>query len=372
MSVEMDQASELRAQAKTTVRIPSRLRCIAVSSGKGGVGKTMISVGIGWCLASMKHKVLILDADLGLANVDIQMGLNPKLTLQDAVFGRCSLDDVVIRSESGPDVLVSASGAPELVDMGGARREMFIEELIRFAASYEYLIIDVAAGIGRNIMSFLSASPEVLVVVANEPISAWDGAWLDWAQIQKLHQDCWWSKFRCRFGGKVEVQPAVVTTKRVIQWLVEWSERHPGKQVERYKDALFGLEAIEAYGRDLADMSLTVEKDFDWGNNACHAITPQWTTRRHIGAHLEQRAALFSEPARARILQAAAGYRAADAAWTVFDEHLGQRYVHVFGGKQGEGWADPERRGRGSDAVDQALEHERTALTALRQAIAEL
>lgn len=72
-----------------------------------------------------------------------------------------------------------------------------------------------------------------------------------------------------------------------MQRLVAWSERRPGKEQERFKDAVFGLEAIAAYARDLGDMSLTVEKDFDWGNNACHAITPQWNTRRHIAVYLE-------------------------------------------------------------------------------------
>jgi len=209
-------------------------------------------------------------------------------------------------------------------------------------------------------------------VVANEPISAFDGAWLDWAQIQKLHRDCWWSKFRCRHGGKRDPQPTIETAKNVLRWLVEWSEQHPAKGQERFKDTVFGLQAIEAYARDLADMSLTVEQDFDWGNNACHAITPQWTTRRHIGAYLERHAALFDSPVRAPILAAASSYRAANASWIVFDEQLGQRYVSRDGGKQAEGWANPQRRKAGSDAVYQALKHERAALAALAKALDRL
>jgi hypothetical protein len=158
----------------------------------------------------------------------------------------------------------------------------------------------------------------------------------------------------------------------VIGWLLEWWEQHPAKGQERYKDTLFGLEAIEAYARDLSDMSLTVEKDFDWGNNACHAITPQWTTRRHIATYLAQQAALFEEPARAHILEAASGYEAADAAWIVFDEQLGQRFVNQYGGKQKEGWADAERRKKGSNAVYRALANERAALAALSEALAKL
>jgi hypothetical protein len=233
----------------------------------------------------------------------------------------------------------------------------------------EYAEYHVIAGYAAGYSTGETPEERRWYVVANEPITDFDGAWLDWAQIQKLHQDCGWSRFRCRYGGKGEAQPAAETTKNVIGWLVEWSEQHPAKGQDRFKDAVFGLEAIEAYARDLSDMSLTVEKDFDWGNNACHAITPQWTTRRHIGTYLERQAVLFDAPVQTHILDAASSYRAADAAWIVFDEQLGQRYVSRDGGKQAEGWANPQRRKAGSDAVYQALAHERAALAALTKAL---
>lgn len=176
MNIQEDQAAGLRRTASggTSPALPRNLRCIAVGSGKGGVGKTVVSVGLSYYLARMNYRVLLLDADLGLANVDLQIGLDPEFTLQDVVFGNCSLDDALVRMENGPDLLPSPSGAAEMVDMGGARRTMFVQSLIKFAANYDFLIIDVGAGIGKNITEFLSAAPEVFVVVANEPTSVMD------------------------------------------------------------------------------------------------------------------------------------------------------------------------------------------------------
>ncbi|OGV65238.1 MAG: hypothetical protein A2283_05445 [Lentisphaerae bacterium RIFOXYA12_FULL_48_11] len=176
MTISKDQAMSLRQGLDGCDRsvLSRRLRCISVCSGKGGVGKTMISVGLAFWLARMKYKVLVIDGDLGLANVDIQMGLDPRFTLQDVVLGHCSLADTVMRVEGGPDVLPSASGAPEMVDMGNARREMFVSDLMNFAGNYDFILIDVGAGIGKGITAFLQVSSEVLVVVANEPTSIMD------------------------------------------------------------------------------------------------------------------------------------------------------------------------------------------------------
>jgi flagellar biosynthesis protein FlhG len=172
-----DQASELRDVSLREERHttpPLRLRCLAVGSGKGGVGKTMISIGLACCLARMKYRVLLMDADIGLANVDLQMGIDPTFTLQDIVYGSCTPEEAVVSVPDGPDVLAAASGAPELADMGSARRQMLVEELMRFASRYDYLVIDVGAGIGAGVTAFLAAAPEVLVVVANEPTSIMD------------------------------------------------------------------------------------------------------------------------------------------------------------------------------------------------------
>jgi hypothetical protein len=209
-------------------------------------------------------------------------------------------------------------------------------------------------------------------VLANEPVTDWDGAWLTWEQIVKFAQDCPWSRHRCRYAGRVAKWTPEETAQHVMEWIVTWSERHPAADVEAYQGSFFGFEAIAAYAEDVGDLSKTVEKDFTFGNNACHAITPQWGTRRYIGTYLANRAALFEGSARERMQEAADRYHDAHAAWVVFDDQLGQRFVHKHGGVQKEGWADPARRAEGSAAIYAALEHEKAAVASLREALSAL
>lgn len=154
--------------------VARQLRCLAIGSGKGGVGKTVVSVGLSTALTRMGYRVLLFDADLGLANVDLQIGADPVFTLQDVVYGNCSLERAVVSVPNGPDILAASSGAREMVSMGEARREMLVDQLIKYAAGYDYLIIDTEAGIGSGAITFLSAVPQVGVVVANEPTSIMD------------------------------------------------------------------------------------------------------------------------------------------------------------------------------------------------------
>ena len=180
-----DQAAGLRAlQSKGTGSGTfGGTRCLAIGSGKGGVGKTAVSVGLSLAFSELGRRVLLFDGDMGLANVDLQMGLVADYTLQDVLFGQCSLEQACVRVENGPDVLVSASGAPELVDLSPARRRLFIEDLFRFASRYDLFLVDTGAGIGRSTTDFLAACPEVLVVLTNEPTSLMDA----YALIKTLH-----------------------------------------------------------------------------------------------------------------------------------------------------------------------------------------
>jgi flagellar biosynthesis protein FlhG len=177
MTAVEDQAACLRQRTQGRVSMQNSIRatrCIAVASGKGGVGKTVVSIGVSMGLAAAGKKVLVLDADLGLANVDIQLGVEPRMTIQDVIQGGQSLADVVLPVRENLDLLASSSGAAEMADMGSARRGMFVDELLAFAAGYDYLIIDVAAGIDQSVTAFLQSTPEVIAVVANEPTSIMD------------------------------------------------------------------------------------------------------------------------------------------------------------------------------------------------------
>ena len=232
----------------------------------------------------------------------------------------------------------------------------------------EYAEFHVVAGYRQG----TEADDRAILVLGNYPISNSVVDWLDWGQISKLHQDCPWSKNRYRFEGRTTAVPPVETATNVMRWLEEWSHRHPARDHPLCEGAQFGTAAIEAYAHDLGDISLTVEGDFQWGNNACHAITPQWTSRRHIAAYLREKAPLFERSFAAQMAAAAAEYDGFCAAWERYDELLGQRFVHRHGGDQTAGWASIERRKAGSQAVYQAAAHERGAVAEISQALETL
>lgn len=142
-------------------------RIITITSGKGGVGKTSISVNLALCLARMEQRVCLFDADLGLANVDLLLGLRPEKTLRDVVFGGLNLDDVIISAVDGMDIVPGSSGIAAMADLDSEHTGRLIQAL-EGMREYDYLLIDTSAGISQNVISFGLASPEVLLMMAPE------------------------------------------------------------------------------------------------------------------------------------------------------------------------------------------------------------
>jgi len=159
--------------------------CLAVASGKGGVGKTFVSVNLAVALQRLGKQVLMVDADLGLANADIVFGVTPKYTLQDALFMGRSFDEVVCKTPYGVHLLGASSGTKEMVSMGAARISMLINELLRFANNYDVLLFDCAAGIDQNVTAFLSAAPQAIIVATPQATSIMDA----YALLKIIHQD---------------------------------------------------------------------------------------------------------------------------------------------------------------------------------------
>ena len=161
-------------------------RVFAVTSGKGGVGKTNLSVNLAITLANKGRKVLILDGDVGLANVDILLDETPKHTLGDLLRGTHSLDDVVLTSPHGVSVLPGTSGLVEMSDLTAEDRMGLMEAVEPLADTYDTVIVDTAAGIGSNARFFAGAAQEVLVVATPEPTSLADA----YAMIKVLATRC--------------------------------------------------------------------------------------------------------------------------------------------------------------------------------------
>lgn len=149
-------------------------RVIAVSSGKGGVGKTNISVNLALTLARRGIRVALLDADLGTANVDVLMGIHPPYHLQHLITGQRSLSEILVEGPHGLKIIPGASGLPDLADLPDAQRDVLLRSMTALDGTVDLLLIDTGAGVGRNVVQFILAAGEVLLVTTPEPTSATD------------------------------------------------------------------------------------------------------------------------------------------------------------------------------------------------------
>lgn len=149
-------------------------RVISFTSGKGGVGKTNLVVNLGIALAQKGHTVLMLDADLGLANIDVLLGVQPKHTLHEVLSGKKELSEVMVAGPSGISIIPAASGVDVLRGLSSEQRLMLLDSVENIAFSFDYLLIDTGAGIGGDVMYFNSAATEIVCTITNEPTSLTD------------------------------------------------------------------------------------------------------------------------------------------------------------------------------------------------------
>ncbi|PZQ44357.1 MAG: cobyrinic acid a,c-diamide synthase [Micavibrio aeruginosavorus] len=148
---------------------------IAVASGKGGVGKTWFSITLSHALAKAGKKVLLFDGDLGLANVDVQLGLMPKRDLNDVIRGRLGLDKVTQRYEEGGfDIVAGRSGQASLSALPSQRLTLLRDQLLEVANSYDVVILDLGAGVDRTVRMFSATATKTLLVATDEPTSLTD------------------------------------------------------------------------------------------------------------------------------------------------------------------------------------------------------
>jgi flagellar biosynthesis protein FlhG len=168
------------------------VQVIAVTSGKGGVGKTNIAVNLSVALAELGRRVMLMDADLALANVDVLLGLSPRQTLEDVINGDCDLADVLLEGPGGIRIVPAASGASVMVQLSAAQHSGLIQAFSTLSEELDVLIIDTADGIGDAVVSFVRAAQEAIVVVCDEPTSIADA----YALIKLLNRDHGISRFR--------------------------------------------------------------------------------------------------------------------------------------------------------------------------------
>ncbi len=165
----IDQASGLRKMQDL-----QQIKVIAVSGGKGGVGKTNVSLNTAIALAQQGKRVLVLDADLGLANVDVMLGLRVKRNLSHVLSGECELDDIIIKGPAGINLIPATSGTQSMVDLTPAEHAGLIRAFSDMQGQFDILIVDTAAGISDMVLSFTRAAQDVMLVVCDEPTSITD------------------------------------------------------------------------------------------------------------------------------------------------------------------------------------------------------
>ncbi len=149
-------------------------RSIAVTGGKGGVGKTSIALNLSLTLARSGRRVMLIDGDLGLGNIDILLGLRPTVNLWHALQGKCGLEEVVLDGPYGMRVVPAASGITQMTDLSQQQQSDLIKAVHGLADGYDDLIIDTAAGISHQVISFALAVEHIFVVLMNEPTAMTD------------------------------------------------------------------------------------------------------------------------------------------------------------------------------------------------------
>lgn len=167
------------------LRAPKPVQVVAVTSGKGGVGKTSVSVNLAVSMALDGKRVMLLDGDLGLANVDVMLGLQPTYNISHVIAGECVLDDTLIEGPAGVMVIPASSGKRNMAELSGAEHAGLVRAFSELQRPLDTLIVDTAAGIADSVITFSQASQQVIVVVTSDPQSLTDA----YALIKVLNRD---------------------------------------------------------------------------------------------------------------------------------------------------------------------------------------
>lgn len=182
-----DQASGLRRMKQSRL-----IKVIAVTGGKGGVGKTNITLNTAVAMAKQGQRVMVLDADLGLANVDVMLGLRVVKNLSHVLSGECTLDEVLVTGPHGIKIAPATSGAQSMTELSNTQHAGLIRAFSELQTPIDVLIVDTAAGISDMVLSFSRAAQDILVVVCDEPTSLTDA----YALIKLLNREHGVFKFK--------------------------------------------------------------------------------------------------------------------------------------------------------------------------------
>jgi flagellar biosynthesis protein FlhG len=200
-----------------------KAKVLAITSGKGGVGKTNTAANIGICLAASGKKVLLIDADLSLGNTDIILNLNRKYDISHTLRGQKTIQEVITTGPAGLEIICGASGLEELANINEFQRQRLLGELSRLQGTTDIIVIDTAAGISRVVVGFCLAADEVLVIATPQPTAMADS----YAMIKVLARN--------RFGGRMSLLVNMAETieegKKTYQQIANTAKKFLGAVV---------------------------------------------------------------------------------------------------------------------------------------------
>jgi flagellar biosynthesis protein FlhG len=252
-----DQAESLRRMARATVRDidgPNdargrRIRGLAVASGKGGVGKTNTVGNLAYQLKAMGKRPLVFDADMGLGNIHILLGLSPRYNLQHVMSGEKRLEEVIITGPGGIEVLPAGSGQRAFSEMSGEEMLALTTELEALEDRYDIVLFDIGAGISANVMYFCSAADEVAVLTNSEPTAFADA----YALMKVLSRDYDRKEFRLIVNSVKTGSEADMVHRRL-----EAVAHHFGLSIKI--DLLGWIAADEAVGMSVREQKLFCQR----------------------------------------------------------------------------------------------------------------
>lgn len=169
-----DQAESLRKQVES-VKTGKKTKVVSVVSGKGGVGKTNVSVNLAVGLSQLGKKVLIIDLDIGMANIDIITGVTARTSIVDMIEDKHSIFDIILEGPAGISFIAGGSGLAKIFQLDAIKFSYFVRQLEQLNYHYDYILFDLGAGITKDSLNFILASHEMIIVLTPEPTSVTDG-----------------------------------------------------------------------------------------------------------------------------------------------------------------------------------------------------
>jgi len=157
-----------------TIKTLNKTRVFAITSGKGGVGKTNFTINLAISLSRLGHKIIVFDADIGLANIDIILGVIPKYTIANVISGEKDILDIMVDGPNGIKIIAGGSGIRELSNLSSEKLEHLTSQLSKLEEFADFILIDTGAGLSNTVLNFVNAAGEVILITTPEPTSLTD------------------------------------------------------------------------------------------------------------------------------------------------------------------------------------------------------